>query len=274
MIKIITDSTSDLPEEIIKKYNIRVVPLTVTVDGKDYVEGVEITPQEFYQKMYRANSLPKTSQPSTASFAKVFQELSEKGQLLCLTMSSKLSGTYQSACIAKEMSRTEVTVFDSLGGSLGQGIQILRAARLSNLGFSLEQIVEKLRVYREEMQILILLNTLENIVKGGRLSKFQGTLASILNIKILLEGLDGAVHMLEKVRGQKKAIKRVLDIIGERRKDFSDRVFGITHVDNLDDAEFFKKSIIERYNPKEVLVNQMSATLATYAGKGGLIISF
>lgn len=274
MIKIITDSTSDLPEEIIKKYNIRVVPLTVTVDGKDYVEGVEITPQEFYQKMYRANSLPKTSQPSTASFAKVFKELSEKGQLLCLTMSSKLSGTYQSACIAKEMSRSEVTVFDSLGGSLGQGIQILRAARLSSLGFSLEQIVEKLRVYREEMQILILLNTLENIVKGGRLSKFQGTLASVLNIKILLEGLDGAVHMLEKVRGQKKAIQRILDIIGERRKDFSDRVFGITHVDNPDDAEFFKKSIIERYNPKEVLVNQMSATLATYAGKGGLIISF
>lgn len=274
MVQIITDSSSDLPEELIKEYDIRVVPLTITIDDHEYAEGVDIKPLEFYREMAKASSLPKTSQPSPASFVQAFNDLAHKGELLCLTISSKLSGTYQSACLGKELTDLKVSIFDTLGGSLGHGLQILRAAELAKQGLSLNEILEKLAIYRDEMNILVLLDTLENIVKGGRLSKFQGSLAKLLDLKILLQGVEGSVEMLEKIRGKKKFYQRVLDIIGERREDFSDRIFGITHVDNMEDAEYLRKEIIARYNPQGVIINYMGATMGTYAGQGGIIISF
>lgn len=274
MIQFITDSSADLPEWIIEQYNISVVPLNISVNNKEYIEGVNISPQEFFQKMFASNNLPKTSQPSPASFSKIFSKISKEDEALCFTISSGLSGTYQSACLGKNLSNSNVTIFDTLGGSLGHGIQILKAAQLAAEGLPIDKIIEKLKEYRNEMNILILLNTLENIVKGGRLSKFQGSVAKILDIKILLEGVEGKVKILEKIRGKKKFLQRVLDTIGERKQDFSDTTFGITHVDNLEDAEFLKNEIMKRYNPKDIIINYMGATMATYAGKGGMIVSF
>ncbi|MGE5629971.1 MAG: DegV family protein [Caulobacteraceae bacterium] len=274
MLQLITDSSADLPKELLEKYNISVVPLTIQLEGKEYLEGVDITPEEFFQKMFSSKELPKTSQPSPANFSNMFAALSHKGQMLCLTISSGLSGTFQSACIGKEVSGADVTVFDTLSGSLGHGIQLIKAAMLSAQGFSVESIVEVLKDCREKMNILILLDTLENIVKGGRLSKFQGSIAKILDIKVLLEGIEGKVELKEKIRGKRKFLERVLGVIGERKKDFRDTVFGITHADNLEDAEYMKAEIIKRYNPKDVIVNYMGATMGTYAGKGGMIISF
>jgi len=124
------------------------------------------------------------------------------------------------------------------------------------------------------MNILILLDTLENIVKGGRLSKFQGSVAKVLGIKVLLEGVEGSIELLEKIRGRNKFLQRPIDIIGERRKDLTNTTFGITHVDNLADAEYLKELIEERYHPQDVIINYMGSTMGTYAGKGGMIISF
>ncbi len=274
MLQLITDSSADLSKELLEKYNISVVPLTIQLNGKEYLEGIDITPRGFYQLMFASRELPKTSQPSPSDFSNMFKSLSHKGQMLCLTISSGLSGTYQSACIGKDMSGTDVTVFDTLAGSLGHGLQVIRAAMLSAQGLSVESIVEVLKNYRQKVNILILLDTLENIVKGGRLSKFQGSIAKILDIKVLLEGIEGKVELKEKIRGKKRFLLRVLEVIGERKKDFSDTVFGITHADNLEDAEFLKAEIIKKYNPKDVIINYMGATMGTYAGKGGIIISF
>ncbi|QGU95339.1 DegV family EDD domain-containing protein [Clostridium bovifaecis] len=274
MIQFITDSSADLPKEIIEQYNIHVVPLNISVNNEDYLEGVDISPQKFFQKMFTSTNLPKTSQPSPSSFSEIFSKISKDDEALCFTISSGLSGTYQSACLGKDLSNSNVTIFDTLGGSLGHGIQILNAAQLAAEGLPLDKIIEKLKEYRSEMNILILLNTLENIVKGGRLSKFQGSVAKIFDIKVLLEGVEGKVEILEKIRGKKKFLQRVLDMIGDRKQDFSDTTFGITHVDNLKDAEFLKNEIMKRYNPKDIIINYMGATMATYAGKGGMIISF
>ncbi|HHX51200.1 MAG TPA: DegV family protein, partial [Clostridia bacterium] len=181
---------------------------------------------------------------------------------------------YQSACIGKDMAGGPITVFDTLAGSLGHGLQVLKAAEMASSGLSVEKIVEKLKTYRDEMTILILLDTLENIVLGGRLSKFQGTMAKILDIKVILEGVQGAVELREKVRGRKRFLNRALDIIGERRQDFSQTFFGITHVDNQPDVDYLQQSIKERFKPAGVLVNYMGAVMGTYAGKNGMIISF
>ncbi len=274
MIQLITDSSADLPKEIIEKYNVKIVPLTINIDGKEYREGVDIKPEEFYEKMSKAKNLPKTSQPSPAFFAETFKSLSENGEMLCLTISSGLSGTYTSACMGKEMSETEVTVFDTLAGSLGHGLQLIEAGNLAKAGRSIKEIVEILDDYRKNINILILLNTLDNIVKGGRLNKFTGTISKVLDIKVLLEGIHGKVEIVEKIRGKKRFLKRTLDLIGERKKDFSETLFGITHINNFSDAEYLKNEIISRYKPKDVIVNYMGATMGTYAGDGGIIVSF
>ncbi|MFJ5769276.1 DegV family protein [Psychrobacillus sp. NPDC093180] len=274
MIKILTDSSSDLSNEIIEKYDITVVPLKVNIDGKDYLEGIDLTPQDFFSKLFSSENLPKTSQPSPAAFAEAFSKFGENDELLCLTISSGLSGTYQSACMGKELSGANVTVFDTLAGSLAHGFQIIHAAELAQKGYSVEEIIAELERDREKMNILILLDTLENIVKGGRLSKFQGSLAKILNIKVILEGVNGKVEILEKVQGKKRFQKKTLEVIRHKKEDFSNTIFGITHTGNVEEAEVLKAELIQQFHPKDVVVRYMGATMGTYAGRGGMIISF
>lgn len=273
MIDIITDSSADLPKEFIDKYNIKVVPLTIRLEGEEYLESIDITSEGFFNMMFSSKELPKTSQPSPGEFAEMFKK-AEGEEIICLTISSGLSGSYQSACMGRDISGKNVKVFDTLAGSLGHGLQVIKAAELSALGMSADLILEKLKEIRDNMNILILLNTLENIVKGGRLSKFKGSIAKIFDIKVLLEGVNGKVVELEKIRGKKAFFKRVLDVIGERRKTFQNTIFGITHTGNQDDAEFLKREIIKRFNPKDVIINYMGATMGTYAGKNGMILSF
>jgi len=275
MIRIITDSSADLPKEWIEKYKINVVPLIIQMDNGNFLEGIDLSPEEFFSKMFASVALPKTSQPSPAAFADMFNRFGTDDQLLCLTISSGLSGTYQSACIGAELSNANVKVFDTLAGSLGHGLQVLRAAELAQQGYTMGDIIAELTDYRKNMNILVLLDTLENIVKGGRLSKFQGSLAKILNIKVILERAEGGkVEIREKVRGKKKFQRRTLELIQERRKDFSNIIFGITHTGNREEAETIKQELMKQFQPKDILIHYMGATMGTYAGKGGMIISF
>lgn len=276
MLQIVTDSSCDLPKDILEENNIKVVPLTISIDGQDYKEGVNISAEEFHEKMLACKELPKTSQPSPINFAKAFEEFPEEDSILCMTISSGLSGTYQSACLGRDMCKNKdnIFIFDTLAGSLGHGIEILRAKKMSLEGAPISTIIEELEKIKNEITIFILLDTLDNIVKGGRLSKFKGTLASILDIKTILEGINGKVELIEKVRGKKKFINRTIESIGNKCSDFSDKVFGITHVSDLDDALLLKELIIENFNPKDVIINTMGCTMSTYAGKNGMIISF
>jgi DegV family protein with EDD domain len=275
MLQIVTDSSCDLPENLIKKYNIRIVPLTVYISGEMYREKVDITTQEFYKKMAKSRILPKTSQPTPESFSDVFKELSQLGPVLCITISSGLSGTYQSACQGQKMSGANIYVFDSRGGSSGHGLQVLKAAELAKTGHTVEEIVKELEKYRDQMNILILLNTLDNIVKGGRLSRFQGGLGKLLDIKILLHNdKEGKVVLQAKARGKKKFMEMVLGRILKLRPEMSSTDVGITHFNNPDDAEFIKKELIDKCHARSVLIAEMGMTMATYAGEGGMIVSF
>jgi len=276
MIQIITDNSADIPRELLAQYdNVHIVPLTIEVNGREYTEGVDLTPQQFYRQMYASPELPKTSQPTPARFARLFTELSQRGKILCMTISSGLSGTYNSALLGKELSgNPDVVVFDTEAGSIGQGLQVLKAAEMVKEGLAMDKIVAHLERYRREMKFLIVLDTLENIVKGGRLNRFQGSLAKLLNIKVILHNVEAKVEILERVRGHHKALQRVIALVSERCSDFSNRVIGITHVDNLEDAQFLAEEFKKRYHPKDVIIQEMGATIATYAGKSGLIIAF
>jgi DegV family protein with EDD domain len=275
MLQVVTDSSCDLPDDLAKKYNIRFVPLSVNIDGKIYRERFDLTPQEFYKKMASSRNLPKTSLPSPTAFLDVFKELSKSGPIICITISSGLSGTYASACKAKDLSGLDVTVFDSLAGSLGHGLQVLKAAELASCGHSLKEILVELEQYRSKMKILVLLNTLDNIVKGGRLSRFQGGLGKLLDIRVLLHNdQQGKVVMKSKARGKTRFLSMVLQEITNLCPDFSSMDFGITHFNNLADAEYIKNELMDKHHARKVLISDMGVTMATYAGEGGLIVSF
>ncbi|NLP36389.1 MAG: DegV family protein [Firmicutes bacterium] len=273
MLQIVTDSSCDLPQELIKSNNIRVVPLNIIIGDEVFQEGVDISPETFYEKMSQSRILPKTSQPVPAAFANAFRELSNYGQVLCLTLSSKLSGTYQSAHVAKKLSGVDAVIFDTLAGSLGHGLQVLKASKLAQAGCTAAEVVAELTRYREKMKIVIILKTLENVVKGGRLSRFKGSLANILNLRLLLHNQDGEVVLLDKIRGSKKLLHRALQMMQNYCPDLPEREIGITHFRNLADVETIIKALNEQFNPRNIIVNNMGATMATYAGEGGVIIS-
>lgn len=274
MIHIVTDSSCDLPRELIERHGITVIPMSVDIGGAEFREGVDITPGQFYAKMASSPDLPKTSQPPPAAFEEAFEALAADGPVLCIDVSSKLSGTYQSACLAADLSGADVTVFDTLNASLGHGLQVLKACELAEAGHTVPEIVAALATYRDEMNTLVLLNTLENIVKGGRLSRFQGSVGKVLDIRVLLNADEGEVVLLEKVHGHRRLLERALVRLQELHPDLSDRDVGITHFNNLADAESLRDSIAECCHPRAFIINEMGTSMATYAGEGGLIVSF
>lgn len=276
MIHIVSDSSCDLPDEYLEAHHIPIVPLTIIFPDAEYREKIDITPEEFYKKMTSSNTLPKTTQPSPAAFLKVFEETASPGdEILCITISSKLSGTFQSANVAKTMTSIPVTVFDSLAASSGHALQVMKAVDMRDKGCSMAEIVDALSEFRQHMTIFVYLQTLENIVKGGRITRFQGTVASIMNIKLICEGIEGEVVPLEKVRGNKRAVERLISLIGERGNgDLSNTTVCITHAQNLQDAELIKTEIINRYNCQNVLIYPVGPTVGAYTGIGGLVITF
>ena len=273
-LHVVTDSSCDLPKELLEAHGITVVPLEVDVDGQIFREGVDLTPQVYWAKLAQAAELPKTSQPSPAAWADTFDALTVTGPVLCITVSSKLSGTYQSACLARDLTHADVTLFDSLTASLGLGLQVLRACELAEAGRTAAEVVAELTPYRDEMLTLVLLNTLENIVRGGRLNSFQGSLSKILDIRALLSSKDGEVVLLERVHGHRRLLERAVERACDRWPDMSGRDVGITHFDNLADAEALKKALTERCHPRDFIINPMGSSMATYAGAGGMIVSF
>ncbi len=274
-MQIITDSSCDLPKEILDKNDVIVIPLNIEIDGVNYIDGVNLTHEQFYKKMSTAKTLPKTSQPSPQSFIDVFKEATKKaGEILCIHLSSKLSGTIDCAVMVKEMVNKKIEVFDSLSGSVGLGMQVLKACEMIKQGANLEKIVEKLKEYRENMKIVVYLETLENAIKGGRVTRVKGIVANLLNLKAMLHVDQGYVKILKTIRGKKRAIRFMLDEMRKKNTDFKDKVIGIAHCNCIEDALILKKEIIKHFNPAQVLVTTVGPVIGTHAGQGGLLVCF
>ena len=202
-LKIVLDSTSDLVPELLGKFEI--VPLTVNFGEEEFIDGVTITREEFYAKLIESDVIPTTSQASPEAFERVFKKLVENGdEVLCITVASKLSGTYQSACIAAEEFPGKVRVIDSRSVAIGSAILAEFALSLLEKGFSAEEIEKELIKKREDIIIVALIDTLEYLKKGGRLSKTAAFAGSLLNIKPVVSVEDGEINVLGKARGSKQ----------------------------------------------------------------------
>jgi DegV family protein with EDD domain len=220
-IRIVTDSTSDIPEELRSELRIEMVPLKVLFGSDTYRDSVDMTTEQFYRKLAESSTLPTTSQPSPIEFLEVYKRLTQETkdcEIISIHLSSALSGTYQSAQLAKSMYEedggTGITVVDSKSASYGIGILVVAAARAALDGQSKEQILQLIKRMREGSRLYFLVDTLEYLQKGGRIGKASALIGSLLNIKPILSINDeGEVYSVDKVRGHKKAVARIAELL-------------------------------------------------------------
>lgn len=214
-IKIITDSTCDLPRQLVEEKNIEVIPLSVTIDNSTYLDGVDITLEEFLEKMEKSSEPPKTSQITPGKFLEIYNKYIEEGYtIISIHLSSKMSGTFQSALIAKGMLASEkIYVIDSQNVTCGLGMLVLKGCKLIEENYSPEEICKELENTIPRIKSTLNFESLDNLVKGGRLSKAQGVIGGLLGIKLNLAVEQGEMTVKDKVRGSKKALRCILEYL-------------------------------------------------------------
>lgn len=197
-IKIVTDSTADLSlsQEVIEKYDIHVLPLSISVNGQTYLDRVDLQPDEFIEEMIKSEELPKTSQPAMGTFVEMYDKLGEDGsEVLSIHMTSGMSGTVATANSAASMTDTKVTVVDSQFITHALAYQVVEAAKMANEGRSLEEILKRVDEVRKNTRLYVVVDTLENLVKGGRIGKGKAFIGSLLNIKPIASLEDGFITL-------------------------------------------------------------------------------
>lgn len=212
-IKIITDSSCDLSKDLIERYEIEVLPLLINFGEESYLDGVDIDFDTMYERIERENTLPTTSQVVPSRFVEAYEKwLSEGYKIIVLPLSSKMSGTYQSANIAKmEVNSDDIKIIDTLNVTSGLGLIVLKAATMIEDGCSLETIEKEILKYKDHIDTGLVFESLDNLVRGGRLSKGKAMIVGALGIKLLLDVENGEMNVYSKVRGTKKAIKEVIE---------------------------------------------------------------
>ena len=277
-VKLISDSACDISQSEAKELNLTVLPLKTLIDGVEYLDGVTITPQEFYGKLEICKELPTTSQLSPAEFEDVFRPAVENGdEVVVVTISGKLSGTAQSAAIAAADHPGKIWVVDSETVTIGQRILIMYAAQLRDQGLSGREIAEKLDRIKSRVCLLARVDTLEYLVRGGRLSKTAGFAGTLLNIKPVISVEEGEVKVLGKARGSRQSSNMLTDFIRKKGGiDFNLPV--MLAYSGTDDA--LLKGYIDNSRTlweghlDSLPVTMIGSTISTHAGPGAIAVAF
>jgi len=274
-IKIVTDSTMDMPLEMAEKLGIVVVPLSVTINGESYLDRVELDPAEYIEMMKNAAELPKSSQPSGGTFLEVYDRLGEEGyEVLSIHMTGKMSGTVRSAESAAQMTKTKVTVIDSMFISLALQFQVKEAAEMAKQGKRIEEILNRLETVREHSKLYIMIDTLENMVKGGRIGKGKAFIGSLLNIKPIAS-LEGAEYNpVAKVRSHSQVVKYLAKQFAEDVKGKTILGAGIVHADAYQLAAKLKEAITDLTGYQEISIDSTGPTISTHTGPGTIAFMY
>lgn len=272
MIKVVMDSAGNLPAKWLEKLDIRIVPINIHFGSQHYREGVDIDPPTFYRRVSEERLMPQTAQPSPYQFAEAYRQVArETGatEIISVNVTSQLSGTHASSLIAAREVADEVTVypFDSRSGSGGQGMMSLEAARMAISSANVDKILERLEYMRDNMNIYLLLDNLEFAKMSGRVSSMAATLSSLLRIKPLIQVQDGMMEVKEKVRTQKKALDRMVELVKER---IGDRLTSIAviHAEAPELARGLAERVKVEFNVGELFVEKLSISLAVHLGPG------
>ena len=246
-IKIITDSTLDLPADLVREKGIEVLPLLINFGEESYLDGVEINTHDMLERIEKENILPTTAQVTPSRFEETLKKYLDEGyKIVTLTLSSEMSGTYQSACIAKNMLESDdIVVIDSRNVTSGLGVLVLKACEFRDNGDNIFEIEEKIKNLIPKVKSSLSFESLENLVRGGRLSKTAGTIGSVLGLRLILEVKDGQMAVKDKVRGSKKALKKVISDFENGNVDFDSPIV-IDEILNEEIYEGLKKYFEEK----------------------------
>ena len=272
--QIIIDSTTDLAEGYLSQ--VLTAPLIVSFGNTQYLDGIDLTRNAFYEKLERGDVLPKTSQPSPAVFEELYKKVREQGKDgIVITLSSELSGTYQSACIAAQ-DYPEISVIDSRSVAIGTGILVQYALRRVEEGVPREALVEELEQKKKEVCLVAMLDSLEYLVKGGRLSAAAGFAGGLLNIKPVITIEDGAVVVLGKARGAKKANNLLVELITQNGVEYSMPVLlGYSGTsDALLQSYIADSSSLWVGKIQRLDIAQICSVIGTHAGPGAVAVAF
>jgi DegV family protein with EDD domain len=274
VIKVVVDSTCDLPAEYYEQYGIAVVPINIQFGTSSYLDGIDIDHATFYRTIDELGKLPQTSQPSAGQFAAIYRRLAEEGStdIISLHVTAKLSGTFGSAQMARAMvaDRVRVYPFDSACGSAGLGFMALEAGRMAKAGRSVSQILERMEAIRPRINILLTLKDLRFAQMSGRVGRMQSSLASLLNIKpiVLLE--NGLIDVTERVRTHGKAIDRMIEIMIERVGASTPINLAAVHAQVPDLGQDLLARARALFNCQETFLANLTTSLVVHFGPGTL----
>jgi DegV family protein with EDD domain len=272
-VKIVTDSSSDIPLELAKKLDIAVVPVYIYFGDKAYKDGVDIGPDELYEKLVKGPIYPTTTQPIPADFAETYTALAKDADaIVSIHLPTKVSGTYNAALQGLEIAKPkcEVHVVDSMSVSVGLGLIVLAAARVANSGGKLAEVLDETRKAISKTQMRGLLDTLQYLLKGGRITKTRALVGTLLNVKPILKMRDGELIQAGMARSYAKGVERVFEFV----KNYPNLVeVGIAQSTVPEEAEKLKGMLASVIDEKHILMTRIGAGLGVHGGPGTMVIA-
>jgi len=278
-MRIFADSACDLPKAYYETNPVTLIPLRVHIDEKEYQDVLTIDSTEVYAEI-RQGKQPKTSQASPEQFITLFEELAKSGEEgLYIAFSSELSGTHNTAVMIRDQVKEDypelkLTILDSKCASLGYGLLVKEAARLKNAGESCERIIEIVRTKAQHMEHLFTVEDLDYMARGGRVSKASAVIGGLLNIKPLLHVEGGKLVPIEKLRGRKKVMKRMIELMEERGERLNEQTIAICHGDDEEAAREMQAMIQEAFQPKQIDIQLIGSVIGAHVGPGTLGVFF
>ena len=278
-VKIITDSASDLPKNLCTELDIDVLPLNVYVNGKEFEDNVNIHANELFEEMRQGRDVKTAGVPLTV-FEDKFRKLAkDNGSYIYLSFSSQLSGTYQTSILAyndikDEYPDFDLEIVDTLCASLGFGFVVVKAAQMAKEGCTKEQILNSINFYINHIEHIFTVDDIEYLYRGGRVTKTAAFIGTVLNIKPVLDVQNGKLIPIDKIRGRRKTIHKMIELVGKRGKRLENQTVGINHGDDLATAEYIRDSIKEKYNVESFLINDIGSAVGSHTGPGVIGIYF
>ena len=275
-VYIVTDSTADLTEEEVKQFEISIVPMNISIDDENYIDGVTITKEEFKQKMIASSELPKTAQPSIGRFVEVYDELGKNGDsVISIQMMRSISGTVDAARQAADITETNVTVVDSDFTSRSMGMIVKEAAKAAQEGKTVEEILEIVEDAKKRTTLYLTVINLDNLIKGGRISQVMGMFSNLLNIKLFLQVINGKIEIIQKGRGL-KSLQKKYDEIFEQMKATPNGIqeIGIMHAGLSDFNEGNIARVRELFPDVPLTIVTTSPIIMSHTGVDAMAITY
>lgn len=276
-VRLYTDNACDLDRVVLDELGVRCLYISTTLNGKTFLDRYDLAPPDFYKMLEETSGVPTTAQINPQAFITEFQQVIDttSDDIIYIAFSSGLSGTYNSACIARDrLDSRRITVIDSKSASVGMGLTVIRAGQAAARGLSKEAIIAEIEDNVKRIEHTFIVGNFEMLKRGGRVSATAATLGNMLNIKLILHFVDGEIVPLEKAHGLKKAKRRLIEIMEKRGFNLSSQLIGINHSQDLQGAIELRERIREHFGCQEFIISEIGAVIGSHVGAGTMSVFF